>query len=161
MLPRLLNKNEVEEILNYCLYRYEVSPFVFENYKFLKRKEGVWLHPKDITSGDINCEIFETSGLRILSGKEFPYKITMGFVRLFFKKMNKGVVEVDKEVALSLLQRNCLNVEGHSLFEKLAKGYYVFCIQGKPLGIFLKTKKEIISQVPKSFSTQLKRKLNV
>ncbi|MCR9203672.1 MAG: hypothetical protein NXH75_03780 [Halobacteriovoraceae bacterium] len=160
MSPRLLKDKEREEIVGYCLSRYGVESLDFEDLDFLRRKEGIWLIP--IGSFKENqADVWESSGLRILSGSEYPFKITMGFIQAFNQKIKKGKLEVGEGVAIDLLQRKSLSVDHFPEFQELPKGYYIFTFKGKSLGIALKTTRELVSQVPKSFSSQLKRDLKL
>lgn len=160
MSPKLLKDNKRVEILEYCEARYGVRSDAFLGWDFVQRKEGIWLHPKGEFKEEFS-EVWESSGLRVLSGKSFPFKMTMGFVHLFFKEIKKGIVEVDEKAAVILLKRGSLDVEEYPAFKELTKGYYVFIFEGKPLGIALKTERELVSQVPKSFAAQLKKELKL
>lgn len=160
MSPKLLKDKEREDIIGYCLSRYGVDSSTFENLDLIRRKEGIWLMPRG-SFDEEQAGVWESTGLRILSGSEYPFKITMGFIQAFNKNIKKGKLELSESEAIDLLHRKSLSVEDSPLLEELPKGYYIFTYGGKSLGIALKTKGELVSQVPKSFSSQLKKDLKL
>lgn len=160
MSPKLLSNEDRHEVITYAETRYGVNPSVWKNLDLIKRKEGVWLIPKGVWSEEED-HLWESTGLRVLSGKSFPYKITMSFVQTFFPEIMKNKIEVTELEALTFLRRMNIDSEGHKDFQGLTKGYYIFCFEGKPLGIALKTDRELVSQVPKSFAAQLGKNLKL
>ncbi|MCF8058307.1 MAG: hypothetical protein K9K67_03365 [Bacteriovoracaceae bacterium] len=155
MLPNLLNDNEFQLIQNYCFDRYGIEKEVWIYYSLYKRKEGLWLVNKGIEN-QIDLSQAESFGLRILSGKNYPYKITRSFVQVFLKHMSKGLIEVTSAQAESLLKRETIQIEAGPNFQK---GYYVCLYQEKFVAIALRTQDAFVSQVPKSLTGQLSNNL--
>ncbi len=163
MWPSLLSTEECEKIIHYCKECYGVDPSVWHNYSLLKKKEGVWVVPHDHlklwhqVQGSPDS-FPEGLGLRLFSGKKFPYKITYAFFQLFSSHINKRVIEVSEAQALSLLKRS--EVEDLDC-EGLNYGYYIGVFKGRLIGIMLLGKEGWVSQVPKSLSGQLRKDLEI
>lgn len=157
-LSKVLEGLEREAIIDYCLSRYGVTAETWDGLTFVKRKEGIWLHGRGFLPSLMEINGLESSGLRILSGRSFPYKVTLAFGLFLGEAIQRGRIEVTKEQALSLIRRESLPETG---FESLKKGYYFFYHQGKCLGVALKMEKGLVSQVPKSFTAQMPKSLEV
>jgi hypothetical protein len=163
MLPKFLNTEECEEIYHYCHECYGLEPQHWSEYVLLKKKEGLWIVPKNYfikwqsvaVGPDVNPE---GQGLRVLSGKSFPYKITYGFYQVFSSQISKRLIEVSENQARTLLKRGVL--EGIDK-KGLNFGYYIATYQGRFIGIMLLGKEGWVSQVPKSFSSQLSKDLEI
>jgi len=159
MLPRLLNLIEKSEVVSYCLMNYGVPEHAWKSWDLVKRKEALWLFPKGFYE-EFSGEYVEVQGLRVFSGKKYPYKVTFAFASMFEKFITEGVVELDKELARCLLFRKDFCPVDNEL-RSLKRRYFFFSYQGKLLGIFLKGEDLIFSQVPKKFSAQLPRSLEL
>lgn len=159
MLPRLLNPIEKSEVTSYCFKNYGVPEQSWHCWDLVKRKEALWLFPKDFYE-EFSGENIEVQGLRVFSGKEYPYKVTFAFASIFESMISKGVIELDEALARCLLFRKDFCPMEKEL-RTLPKRYYFFSYHRKLLGIFLKAEDLIISQVPKKFTAQLPRNLEL
>ena len=160
-MQSLLSAPEREEVIDYCFSRYGVQKDCWTDYDLIKKKEGLWLIPKYKHSSellDYLLEHGENSGLRVLSGKRFPYKVTSQFYQVFHKEVTKGTLSVTEEQGLKLLKRKTLEDQE---FEPLAKGYYCCLFKEKFFGIALKATEGLVSQVPKSLTAQLAKDLKL
>lgn len=158
MWPNLLSSKEREEVIHYCLECYGVPAEAWQNYDLFKRKEGLWLAP--LGTKDKWLELYqegednppEGHGLRVLSGKNFPYKITASFYQTFSKVISKRLVSLTEEQAVALIHRKEIKGLGR---ENLVFGYYIGIYENRFVGILLLGKEGWTSQVPKSFSSQI------
>ncbi len=157
MLPSLLNNSDYQMIIDYCHGRYGIPIDCWKSFDLYKRKEGLWLVNKDL-SKHIPLEETEGFGLRVFSGKSFPYKITHHFVQVFLKHIDKGFVEVSEKEGDLLLKRSSFDIPSEA---NAPKGYYICLYKKKFIGIALKTEGSFISQVPKSLTNQLRLDLKL
>lgn len=166
-MESLLKDDQLREVQDYCLHRYGVALEAWDHFDLIKRKEGLWLLAKPKlqtkTANAPQLHSFlkkeaEGRGLRILSGKSFPYKVTSAFYQAFFKHITKGVIEGTEQEALSLLKRQTIATDK---YRELNKGYYFFLFKGRFIGIALQTQEGLVSQVPKSLTGQLSKNLEL
>lgn len=166
-MESLLKDDQLREVQDYCLHRYGVVLEAWDPFDLIKRKEGLWLLAKptpDTTKANTpQLHSFlkneaEGRGLRILSGKSFPYKVTSAFYQAFFKHITKGIIEGTHEEALSLLKRQTVIKDK---YRDINKGYYFFVFEGLFIGIALQTQEGLVSQVPKSLTGQLSKNLEL
>ncbi len=158
---KILNEQESLELINYCLDRYGVPVSFWTNFLFLKRKEGLWVIPNQYRS--FIEELFEmnsydTAGLRLFSGKNFPYKVTHQFPLFVGSFIQKGKIHVSKEFALKLLFREPLEKD---FSEETHPGYYFVYYKDQYIGIALLSRGQWVSQVPKSLTAQLPKSLDL
>ena len=163
-MQSLLEGPERESVLEYCLSRYGVSFEAWAELELIKRAEGIWIlsSTQDRSNNDLGLKKFlwensESQGLRVLSGKKFPYKVTSQFFQKFHKEITKGTIELTEEDALKLLRRSTLETG----VEELGKGYYFCLFQERFIGIALKMEEGLVSQVPKSLTGQLAKNLKL
>jgi NOL1/NOP2/fmu family ribosome biogenesis protein len=163
-LQSLLKGPERESVLEYCLSRYGVSFGAWDGLELIKRTEGIWILScsEDESNQDLGLKKFlwensESQGLRVLSGKRFPYKVTNQFFQIFHQEILKGKIELTEKEALTLLRRNTLETG----YEELGKGYYFCLFQERFIGIALKMEEGLVSQVPKSLTGQLSKNLEL
>lgn len=164
MWPSLLNTEEREQILHYCFECYGVSKGSWQNYDLFKRKEGLWIAP--IGTKDKWLDVYQDGerlppegiGLRVLSGKSFPYKITASFYQVFKEQITKRLIELSEEQSLALIHRKEIK---NLTCEELVFGYYIGVYKNRFIGILLLGKEGWISQVPKSFSSQISLSLKL
>jgi len=157
-LLNLLNATERQEIVDYCQDRYAVDPVLWEDLVLKKSSEAVWAFPVELNKFLLAhaLEEAETSGLRILSGKSFPYKITDSFLALFRSAISKGIIELKGDQVGGLLFDKSIELEGeHPSIE----GYVILKYRGYFLGVGLKRGSKIESQIPKKLTNQLSSKL--
>lgn len=160
MLVNLLSPHEKAEVISYCFHRYGVETNCWDNLHCIKTKDALWgINSQMLAfSQNTNC-YFESMGTRCFSGRSFPYKITDGFVKLFFKHINKGQLELNQLQVLSMLRGETINDE--SLNQKTLNGYVILYYGRTYIGIGLKKGDQLISQIPKSFRSQLGKKLEI
>lgn len=130
----------------------------------IKRSEGIWLLSKTEVKDEAAQELAdflwdnsESQGLRILSGKRFPYKVTASFFQVFSRNIKKGTIDLSERESLDILKRKTVE-EG---YEDLPPGYYFCLFESRFIGVALKMKEGLVSQVPKSLTGQLSKNLKL
>ena len=160
MLVNLLSVDEYQDLKDYCLHRYGVPLEAWANYLLVKTKDALWLINNSMfdfyKDGSIQ---YESAGLRCFSGSQFPYKITNGFYSVFREKITKRCLSVEQEDARELLKGGAIDmVERYDL---PYDGYVLLFIGDTFFGIGLKKGDHLISQIPKSFRSQLGKNLEI
>lgn len=157
-MQRLLNGSEREEIINYCDRLYGVCADDWDGITLMKSSESIWAIPDVVHEFlQINClDAAETSGMRIFSGKKFPYKITDAFIGRFFKVIKKGTLCLSGSELKKILFEKEIVLESE---KDLQNGYVILKYDGIFIGVGLKRGLVITSQVPKKLTNQLSPKL--
>ena len=160
MLVNLLNEADKLEVISYCSRLYGIKEGAWQDRELVKTKDALWLISNDILSFLEDTEIeFESLGIRCFSGAEFPYKVTDGLYKVFKENILKRKLRVEKDEALKLLKGEEI-ILNKSL--ELPFDGYVFLIYGDTyFGIALKKGDQLISQIPKSFRSQLAKDLEI
>lgn len=160
-LARLLDQREREELIQYCQSRYGVRPDFWESYAFIKRKEGVWVLANNCweqTERLLDCGEVDTIGLRLFSGREFPYKPTHQFPLFLKEELVQGRISIDHDQAKALLKREAL---AQDFSKETHPGYYMAYYKDQYIGIALLSRGQWVSQVPKSLCAQLSNKISL
>lgn len=162
MFPNLLSPEEREDIIKYCKECYGVELHAWDSFDLFKRKEGIWLTPRGhlemwqtVASENVLPDGF---GLRILSGKGFPYKVTGEFFKVFCKEITKRKITLSEDQALAVVRRKDI-VGLETTVGPL--GYYLGLFEDKFVGVMLLSKEGWVSQVPKSLTCQLSKSLEL
>lgn len=164
MWPNLISSEEREKVILYCLECYGVEAKAWSNFDLYKRKEGLWLTPKGFKESwsclheDGEGHPPEGFGLRVLSGKGFPYKITAAFYQAFKEHITKRLIVLTEKQALATIHRKQIDDLDQG---ELDYGYYIGIYEGRYMGIILLGREGWTSQVPKSFSSQMSKSLEL
>lgn len=141
---------------------YGIHDDEWEQLRVCKTKDALWVSTLScyefaVRQNDEMLENIESVGLRCFSGREFPYKITNAFYQLFKEKITKNTLELD-----AAQTRKMIFPEDIELDEKFAQdmnGYYLCFFKGQFIGIGLKVRSILKSQIPKAFRVQISKKL--
>ena len=160
MLVNLLNEADKSEVISYCSRLYGIDVKAWDNRELVKTKDALWLISSDILEFTNSTDIeFESLGMRCFSGASFPYKVTDGLYKVFKGSIQKRKLPVLKEQALKLLKGEEIELDKG---EEYPFDGYVFLFYGETyFGIALKKGDLLISQIPKSFRSQLAKDLEI
>jgi len=159
-LQSLLEKSERDQIIDYCFKRYGLDPLVWEGLVLKKSSEAIWAVPSQLDAFVIkfSTDGCETAGLRIFSGKRFPYKITDSFLSFFSDSISNGVLLLNAQQTKSLLFEKSIESD---FFKSLEDGYTVLKYRDLFLGVGLLRGSKLDSQIPKKITNQLSSKLEL
>ncbi len=156
----LLSLNERTEVIDYCSKRYGLAATHWEKYELRKSSDAIWAMPVELrlfVEGH-SSGAWETAGMRIFSGRKFPYKITSSFSSLFGHFLTKGLLIVSGDQAKQLIFEKQIEIQDEGEIED---GYLVLRYGALFLGVGLKRGFKIESQIPKKLVNQLSSKLEL
>jgi len=160
MLVNLLNDDEYQKLKDYCFHRYGVPIEAWSNYLLVKTKDALWLISRSMYDFSKDSSIdYESTGLRCFSGAQFPYKITNGFYSVFREGITKRRLKIEIEDARELLKGGAVDLDER--YDLPYDGYVLLFSGDTFFGIGLKKGDHLISQIPKSFRSQLGKNLEI
>jgi len=146
MSPNYLNTEEQSQTFERCESFYGISLNVFNKYELLKSRSGLWLVKKESLKNTLH---YDTAGLRVFSGENFPYKPTLSFFTFFESHISKGFLNFnDKETKDLIFRREIL-------INKNLKGYLGIKNREHFVGVGLAKEGLLLSQVPKKIANQI------
>ena len=162
MLPSLLSPKEMSDLIDYCRELYGIQDHEWEELRVCKTKDALWVstllcYEFAVKQTDDAVESIESMGLRCFSGREFPYKITNAFYQLFQGKITKNILELDAAQTRKMIFPEDIELDEKFTHDK--NGYYLCFFKGQFIGIGLKVRSILKSQIPKAFRVQISKKL--
>jgi len=140
------SENKVEEAWNYLEERFGVTREKLEGYRLKFKSGDIWLVSKDMET-DLDVE---TYGFRFLRFTGKGLKPTTYGLQVLGRKLEKNVVEVDKEELEGLLKRE--RMVDRDLEEN---GYVAIRYDGRIIGCGFYAKDKVSSRIPKGRGKEL------
>jgi len=135
--------SEIIRFLNYLKNYFGIDERIFDD-KIFKISKGIWLLSKEMQDFDIPHSFRE--GLRIARFYKNEYKLTTNASQILFPHVKKNIYEIkNREDALKILKGGDIKVD---IGEK--DGFKILLYDGICLGMGVKRKGRLKSQIPKS-----------
>ena len=136
--------SERNEASEYFKERFGVDIESIEGLKFVQRSGDYWLRSTEENELDK-----QTEGIRSLRDTGKYLKPTTYVLQLFDEKIEKNVVELDREELKELLNGGMIPVEASS------KGYVALSFEGKIIGCGLYMDDVVSSRIPRGRAKEL------
>lgn len=139
-----------EQPWNYLEKRFGVGSHELANFKLDKISGDYWLH-----TGTLEMDLdYATKGIRFLRETGRGLKPTTYALQLLNDRIEKNVVELDKEEFLKLLEREEMIEPDEELEEE---GYVALKYDGRIVGCGMYRDGVVSSRIPKGRSNELKK----
>lgn len=137
--------SERNEASEYFKERFGVDIESIKGFKFVQRSGDYWLRATEKNELDK-----ETEGIRSLRDTGKYLKPTTYVLQLFDQKIEKNVVELEREELRDLINGEMISVEASS------KGYVALSFEGKIVGCGLYMDEVVSSRIPRGRAKELK-----
>lgn len=145
------SRNEIQRALNYLGKRFGIEEEDLERYSLKQKSGDIW-----IVSDAMETELeVETYGIRFLRSTGRGLKPTTYGLQLLGEKLEKNIVEVDREELLQLLRRE-------EMIERNLKeeGYVAIKYEDRIIGCGMYKDGVVSSRVPKGRGKELAESLD-